>query len=115
LISRSGEAKRQHWHPQVANLLEQIIHWYWEASPSKRDYNDAYAEFDTRFDALATHLANDASLLEPLKKPSDSTIRAYIASAECYETVKNKFGPQAAEDQFKGSRHPTGLLGYDTL
>lgn len=105
LISRSGEGK-QHWHPQVANLLEQIIHWYWEASPSMRDYNDAYAEFDARFDALATQLANDASLLEPLKKPSESTIRAYIDSAECYETVKNKFGPQAAEDQFKGNRHP---------
>ena len=106
LISRSGEAKRQHWHPQVANLLEQIINWYWEASPSKRDYNDAYAEFDARFEALAAWLASDASLLEPLKKPSNSTIRAYIDSAECYETVKAKFGQQAAEDQFKGNRHP---------
>lgn len=106
LISRSGEGKRQHWHPRVANLLEQIIDWYWEASPSKRDYNDAYAEFDTRFDALADQLAGDASLLAPLKKPCDSTIRAYIDSAECYETVKNKYGVQAAEDQFKGNKHP---------
>jgi len=106
VISKSGEAKRQHWHPRVANLLEQIIDWYWEASPSKRDFNDAYAEFDARFDALAAELASYATLLEPLKKPSDATIRAYIDSAECYETVRKKFGQQAAEDQFKGNRRP---------
>lgn len=106
LISRSGESKRQHWHPDVAKLLEEIITWYWEPSPSKRDYKDAYSEFHARFNALAARLASDVSLLEPLKKPSESTVRAYIDSAECYETVKKKFGLQAGEDQFKGNRHP---------
>jgi putative transposase len=106
VISRSGEGTRQHWHPKVADLLEEIIHWYWEPSLSKRDYTDAYAEFDARFEALAIELALDPSLKTPLEKPSEGTIRAFIDSAECYETVKTKFGEPAADARFKGNRHP---------
>jgi putative transposase len=106
LISNSGKIVRQRWHPEIAKLLEKIIDWYWEEGSSGRNLNDSIAEFDGWFLDAAARIARDAVVLEPLKKPSDETIRAYINSAECFETVCRKFGKPRADAQFAGNVHP---------
>jgi putative transposase len=106
VISKTGEVKRARWHPGVAKLLEDIVNFYWEAGTAGRNHIDAYAEFNERFMLLARELATDTALLVPLKKPSEETVRCYINSSECYETVARKFGTKRADDQFTGNYHP---------
>lgn len=106
LISKSGEAKRQRWHPEIAKILENIIDWHWEEGTEGRHLSDSIAEFDRLFVETAARIARDGVLLEPLKKPSDETVRTYIDSAECYETVCRKYGKQRADAQFAGNVHP---------
>jgi putative transposase len=105
LISRSGQVKREYWHPRVAGLLEQLIDWYWEKDTRGRNYIEAYAEFDLWFIALLEELKHDPSVAD-IKKPSDETLRAYINSAECFETYAKKYSVQEADAKFKGNVHP---------
>ncbi|MCP3471823.1 hypothetical protein NLM33_25145 [Bradyrhizobium sp. CCGUVB1N3] len=106
LISKSGTVTRQRWHPEIGKLLEKIIDWHWEEGTSGRHLSDSIAEFDGWFNEAAKRLATDTALIEPLHKPSDETVRAYINSAECYETVCRKFGKARADAQFAGNYHP---------
>jgi putative transposase len=103
-ISRSGEVKRAWWHPAVAKRLEEMIDYYWETETV--NHIEAYAEFTRRFDETARELARDTAFTGPLYKPSDETVRCYINSAECYETVERKFGKPQADAQFAGNYHP---------
>jgi putative transposase len=106
LISNSGKVTRQHWHPEIAKLLEKIIDWHWEEGTSGRNLSDSVSEFDGWFLEVSARIARDSALMEPLRKPSDETVRAYINSAECYETVCRKHGKQQADAQFAGNYHP---------
>ncbi|MGY3618453.1 hypothetical protein [Bradyrhizobium sp. USDA 10063] len=106
LISKSGKVTRQRWHPEIAKLLEKIIDWHWEEGTSGRNLSDSIAEFDGWFLKAAARIATDSAVMEPLKKPSDETVRAYINSAECYETVCRKYGKKRADAQFAGNYHP---------
>jgi putative transposase len=106
LISKSGKVTRQHWHPETSKLLERIIDWHWEEGTSGRYLSDSVAEFDGWFLEAAARVARDSAVMEPLKKPSDETVRAYINSAECYETVCRKHGKPQADAQFAGNYHP---------
>jgi len=104
LIAKTGSTTRERWHPAVSKLLEDIIAFYWEADTPSRNHIATYAEFSVRFTACARELA--PILTEPLKKPSDETVRTYCVSAECYETVAAKFGKAQADAQFAGNLHP---------
>jgi len=106
LISNSGRLVRQRWHPEIAKLLEKIIDWHWEEGSSGRHLSDSVTEFDGWFLEAAARIARDSAVLEPLKKPSPETVRAYINSAECYETVCRKHGKPRADAQFAGNVHP---------
>lgn len=106
LISQSGESKRQRWHPAIAKILEGIIYFHWEENTRNRNLSDSVAEFDRRFADAAKAIANDTAFVGPLKKPSDETVRSYINSAECYETVARKFGKGEADAKFSGNYHP---------
>jgi putative transposase len=105
LISRTGDTTRERWHPAVANILEKIIDYYWETgSGYGRNHIATYAEFSKRFDATAAEVG--PTLTEPLKKPSDETVRTYCLSAESFETVAAKYGKAQADAQFAGNFHP---------
>lgn len=106
LVSRSGQTQRERWHPRVALLLERLIDFYWEKDTRQRNYLDAYSEFDRWYEALADELSQTVSLLEPLKRPSDETLRAYINSAECFETWARKYSDSEADARFQGNVHP---------
>jgi putative transposase len=106
LISKSGKVTRQHWHREIAKLLEKIIDWHWEEGTSGRNLSDSVAEFDGWFLEAAARIAMDSAVIEPLRKPSNETVRAYINSAECYETVCRKYGKPRADAQFAGNYHP---------
>ncbi|MDR6658972.1 putative transposase [Tardiphaga robiniae] len=106
LISNSGKITRQRWHPEIAAILEKIVDWHWEEGTSGRHLSDSVAEFDGWFLEVSARVAKDSAVMEPLRKPSDETVRAYINSAECYETVCRKYGKPRADAQFAGNYHP---------
>ena len=106
LISKTGSTPRERWRPAVAKILEEIVDFYWEAGTVGRNHIATYSEFSKRFEKIAKELAHDPTLKKPLKMPSDETVRAYCISAECYETVKAKFGKAQADAQFAGNFHP---------
>lgn len=106
LVSQSGEAKRQRWHPYISRILEEIVDWHWEEGTEGRNLTDSIAEFDRLFGEVAARIARDSAVLTPLKKPSGETVRAYINSAESFETVCRKYGKPRADAQFAGNIHP---------
>lgn len=116
VISHTGKSKRAPWHPRVARLLEAAIEYHWAENTAQFNLTDTTAWFYGEFEKVAQELGEEGCLLEPLKCPSRETIRAYVNSAECYETVCRKFGKKIADAQFKGNFHPAPAHGLlDTV
>jgi putative transposase len=111
-VSQRGANVRKRWHPVIAKKLEEVVDWYWAPSPVIYSKTDACVHFEKLFKEAVAALAADpvfqasAASKHPIHKPSNETVRAYIDSAECYETWRDKFGEPSADAKFKGNVHP---------
>jgi putative transposase len=95
--SMRGKGSRKRFDDIVEKLLAETVTFFY--SERSRDYNDAYAYFRPRIDAINRKRDPEDQLKFP-KKPE--VIRRRIDKAKCFANWAMKYNRQAAYKKFKG-------------
>lgn len=99
MVSMSGRVeRRRRIAPEVAAQVHQSVLWYW--SSHRWTITDAYAHL--RAALSETNAArSDLNGFPQLEPPSFETFRRAVHRAECFESVREKYGLRAANTRFK--------------